>query len=345
VTAAWSPQISEDEQQGLITALSEVWHEADALPTWRALAARGSKFVMGWGSLRPRVVLVGEAPGEDEDRERMPFVGRSGQLLDRLLAESGVSRELDCWVTNVVKRRPPDETGKNRTPTGEEVRESAPYLLREVELLAPLVVVTLGNTPLRVLHPGGTTISRCHGMARALDSGLVHLPAYHPSYALRSADGEQELREDLAMLGLLLRPTRTMRVGSTGTRHGCTPEQLAALRQVLRELPGRELHHGDCVGFDDQAHDVAESLGYRVVVHPPTESSLAAGRAGDERREPRPYLVRNEDILRETEELVACPSGPESMRSGTWSTVRRARQLRRPITTVWPDGRVERRAP
>lgn len=208
VTAAWSPEISEDEQFRLVNALCETWHEADALASWRALVARDSKFVMGWGPLRPRAVLVGEAPGRDEDRERRPFVGRSGQLLDRLLVEAGVSREQDCWVTNVVKRRPVDDAGKNRTPTADEVSESAPFLLREIELLAPLVVVTLGNTPLRVLWPGGPTISRCHGAARVLDSGLVHLPAYHPSYALRSADGEQELREDLKTLGGLLEVTR-----------------------------------------------------------------------------------------------------------------------------------------
>ncbi len=340
--SVWSPSITDVEQHRLISELAAVWRDADTLPSWRALAARGSRFVMGWGSLRPRVVLVGEAPGADEDRERVPFVGRSGQLLGRLLAGAGVDRERDCWVTNTVKRRTVDDAGGNRTPTGDEIRESAPALLREVELLAPLVVVTLGNTPLRVLWPGGPTISRCHGEARVLESGLVHLPAYHPSYALRSTEGEQDLRGDLETLGVLLRVSRTLRVGATGTRHGCTQEQLAALRRVLRGLPGRALHHGDCLGFDDEVHGVARELGYRVVVRPPTEQALAAGHQGDERREPRPYLARNEDILRDTEVLVACPEGPETTRSGTWSTVRRARQLHRPIITVWPDGRVER---
>lgn len=131
-------------------------------------------------------------------------------------------------------------------------------------------------------------------------------------------------------------------VGFTGTKDGLTVLQLAALEQLLGSVPaGRELHHGDCVGADDAAHRIARALSWRVVVHPPLNQRRACGHLGDVRLPPADFLQRNDAIVRATGLLVACPATDvEQERSGTWSTVRRARARRRPIGLVLPDGTV-----
>jgi len=112
------------------------------------------------------------------------------------------------------------------------------------------------------------------------------------------------------------------------------------MRQLL-EPDGGEVHHGDCVGADDQVGSFAAKLsGVTVTLHPPTNPSKRAFCAADEVREAKPYLDRNRDIVDETELLVAFPKGPEEKRSGTWATVRYARKLDRQIMYVWPDGTV-----
>ncbi len=119
----------------------------------------------------------------------------------------------------------------------------------------------------------------------------------------------------------------TRRIGFTGGRRLPSHEQLEWLTETLAELyePGAELHHGDCVGKDATAHLVALRIGYRVVVHPPDVDFFRAHCVGfAEMRAQRPYLLRNNDIVRETATLVAVPDGGPRGRSGTWYTVRRA---------------------
>lgn len=136
----------------------------------------------------------------------------------------------------------------------------------------------------------------------------------------------------------------THRVGFTGTQAGTTPQQRETLTAVLADL--REhgfdcFHHGDCVGADSEAHDIAKSLGFKIYVHPPLVRTKRAFRTGRVSYAPRPYMERNEEIIRRTSELVACPPGAEEkMRSGTWATIRRARKAGKPLTIVWPDGNV-----
>ena len=133
-----------------------------------------------------------------------------------------------------------------------------------------------------------------------------------------------------------------MKIGFTGTQRGTTELQIRSLREILENMTG-ELHHGDCVGADAEAHDVARSFGLRVVVHPPIKSGKRAWKKGDETREPREYLERNGEIVLETEMLVATPGEfQEQLRSGTWSTVRRARRMGGHIVIVFPDGSVRR---
>lgn len=129
------------------------------------------------------------------------------------------------------------------------------------------------------------------------------------------------------------------RLGFTGTRQGMTVAQERQVRDwIVGEL---ELHHGDCVGSDAEAHRAAIDLGLRVVVHPPYDDKLRAFCSGaDEVREPLPYLVRNRNIVDETDILIATPEGPEKLRSGTWATIRHAQRQGKPQFIVMPDGEV-----
>lgn len=130
--------------------------------------------------------------------------------------------------------------------------------------------------------------------------------------------------------------------GFTGSRLIPAPAQAAALWRWFSERRGW-LHHGDCVGSDKAAHIAAKAACWRVTAHP----GLSAARLcafvsdADERRPPKPNLARNSDIVDETAELVATPDGPERLRSGTWSTIRKARALGRQVTIIWPDGRID----
>lgn len=134
-----------------------------------------------------------------------------------------------------------------------------------------------------------------------------------------------------------------MNLGFTGTRRGCTEPQLRGLRIVFEEgwrTGPHTLHHGDCIGADKQAHRIARELSWRIVGHPPENYSKRAMCKCDELRPEKSYLCRNREIVLETQALVACPQGPEQVRSGTWYTVRFARLRRRPIYIIWPDGRI-----
>lgn len=132
-----------------------------------------------------------------------------------------------------------------------------------------------------------------------------------------------------------------MRIGFTGTRQGMTGEQTRALREMLSLHPDAVFHHGDCAGADEQAHDIAVSLGCSVVIHPPLDNKQRAFKSAPRTRAPKPYLGRNKAIVRETELLIAAPADAmEQHRSGTWPTVRYARQMGRPVRIILPDGSV-----
>jgi len=127
-----------------------------------------------------------------------------------------------------------------------------------------------------------------------------------------------------------------LKIGFTGTKGGMSiPQQLALsviLDGNLERVVGWQFHDGDCVGADAEAHDIAAQLGYYLVGHPPLDDKLRAWRSYDEIRDPKEYLLRNLDIVKECDILIAAPkSHTETLRSGTWSTVRRARELRVPV--------------
>jgi len=152
-----------------------------------------TKVVFGTGSGQSGLLFVGEGPGRDEDLQGEPFVGRSGQLLDRLvLEELGLTRA-SSYIANVVKCRPPG----NRDPLPDEVAACAPYLEGQLSLLDPAVVITLGNVATRVLLQTDEPISALRGREHPW-RGRVVVPTFHPAYALRGGGGVMaQMRADL----------------------------------------------------------------------------------------------------------------------------------------------------
>jgi uracil-DNA glycosylase len=166
--------------------------------------------VPGEGDPSTEVVFVGEGPGFNEDREGRPFIGRAGDLLVKLLASIGWGRE-DVFITNVVKCRPPD----NRDPQPDEIAACAPFLRRQLEVLDPAVVVTLGRFSMGTFMPGAR-ISQAHGTVRPVDpatgarSALV-FAMYHPAAALRTPAIERESYADIAAVPAALIDSRRRR--------------------------------------------------------------------------------------------------------------------------------------
>lgn len=150
-----------------------------------------NRFVFGTGHPRPRILFIGEGPGAEEDQQGLPFVGRAGQLLTGLIHALGLVRE-DVYITNVVKCRPPG----NRNPEPDEVAACLPILKRQIELLDPTLIVTLGNVPLKVLNPNALGITKERG--RVFHHGRWPVfPTFHPSFLLRSPDAIADCWADL----------------------------------------------------------------------------------------------------------------------------------------------------
>lgn len=132
-----------------------------------------------------------------------------------------------------------------------------------------------------------------------------------------------------------------MHVGFTGTQRGMTLNQWGALWGLLTARAPGDFHEGDCIGADRQAAYGARLAGFRIIGHPPTNSSKRANFAADEWREPAPYMVRNHNIVDASQEMIATPGEfEEQLRSGTWATVRYARRVGKPVHVILPDGRV-----
>ena len=163
--------------------------------------------VFGEGPIGAKVLLVGEAPGEQESLQGRPFVGRAGKNLDHFLEVAGLSRR-ELYVTNLVKFRPtkisPAGRIVNRTPTQEEIRLFQPWLLREIAMIRPECVVTLGNVPLRALAGNECVIGAAHGRFLRVEVGRVYA-MYHPASVLYNPTLRQTYREDLERLAAHLR--------------------------------------------------------------------------------------------------------------------------------------------
>lgn len=152
-----------------------------------------ANLVFGEGNIDCAVMFIGEAPGANEDRERRPFVGRGGQLLDRMI-ESIAWKRGDTYITNIVKRRPPE----NRDPFPAEIEAYKPYLTRQIAIIAPKIIVTLGRFSMNYFLPEAK-ITRDHGKVFMID-GRIIFPVYHPAAALRSTEMANTLAGDFKRL-------------------------------------------------------------------------------------------------------------------------------------------------
>jgi len=158
-----------------------------------------TQIVFGVGNPNADLMFVGEAPGQDEDLQGFPFVGRAGQLLTRIIEAIDLERE-DVYIANVLKCRPP----QNRNPEPDEVESCQPFLRRQIEAVNPTVIVALGSFAARTLLQTEEAISRLRG--RVYRYGQASLVAtYHPAYLLRSPDKKRETWEDMKKVRALLR--------------------------------------------------------------------------------------------------------------------------------------------
>ena len=166
------------------------------------LAETRTKAVFGAGNADADLMFVGEAPGAEEDRQGLPFVGRAGQLLEELLGEIGLTRE-DVFIANVLKSRPPG----NRDPLPLEIDACKPYLWRQIELIEPRVIATLGNFATKLLSGNPAGITRVRGTPQVHELGgrtVFLFPLLHPAAALRTPAMKETLRGDFAKLPALL---------------------------------------------------------------------------------------------------------------------------------------------
>ena len=164
------------------------------------LSAGRTQTVFGVGHEQAQWMLVGEAPGEQEDRQGEPFVGRAGQLLDRMLHAIGLTRgeagpEQQVYIANVIKCRPP----ANRNPQPAEVAQCAPYLARQLALVQPRIVLAMGRFAAQTLLKTDAPIGRLRGQVHRLDSGVPVVVTYHPAYLLRNPADKALVWDDLCL--------------------------------------------------------------------------------------------------------------------------------------------------
>lgn len=162
------------------------------------LKSTAATTVFGEGNSQARLMLIGEAPGADEDRQGRPFVGRCGKLLDKMLSAINFTRE-ECYITNVLPWRPPG----NRTPTDDEIAICLPFLKRQIELIAPDIILLLGGIALKSVTDNPDSISRTRGkwLSYNIENKEINvLATYHPSYVLRSSAQKAKVWADLLRL-------------------------------------------------------------------------------------------------------------------------------------------------
>ncbi|WP_213774170.1 uracil-DNA glycosylase [Bradyrhizobium sp. dw_78] len=172
-----------------------------------ALKHTATRLVFGDGNPQARIMFVGEAPGRDEDIEGLPFVGRSGKLLDRMIGAIGLDRS-SAYIANVIPWRPPG----NRTPTPQETQICLPFIRRQIELVNPDVLVTLGNPSTQTLLSIREGIMRTRGRWFDYDTGtrtIRALPTFHPAYLLRSPSYKRMSWQDLRSIAKALEQTKS----------------------------------------------------------------------------------------------------------------------------------------
>jgi uracil-DNA glycosylase family 4 len=205
--------------------LVEVYREASVCELC-PLSETRTNVVFGSGNSDANLMFVGEAPGAEEDRQGLPFVGRAGSLLAELLEGIGMTRE-DVWITNVLRCRPPG----NRDPQPIEIESCQPYTYRQVELIEPRVIGTLGNFATKLLTGSRTGITKVRGTVQVHEIGgrtVFLMPLLHPAAALRTPSLVDTLREDFAKLPELISKPLPEAAGPTPSAADLAPEVVPA---------------------------------------------------------------------------------------------------------------------
>ena len=182
--------------------LKAAWQQAQACTKCPQLAATRNTVVFGAGNADADLMFVGEAPGANEDKQGLPFVGQAGRLLEKLLDEIGLARS-DVFIANTLMCRPPG----NRDPQPDELEACRPYLLEKVRLIEPKVIVTLGNFATKLITANQTGITKVRGRPQTHELGertVRVFPILHPAAALRTPGLRATMSEDFATLGRLL---------------------------------------------------------------------------------------------------------------------------------------------
>ncbi len=225
--------------------LKAVWQQASGCTLCPQLAAARTTVVFGSGHADADLMFVGEAPGANEDQQGVPFVGQAGRLLDTLLGEIGLTRG-DVFVANVLKCRPPG----NRDPLPQEIDACQDYLFRQIELIEPRVVCTLGNFATKLLRGDPTGITRLHGREelRLIGPRNVRLyPIYHPAAALYTPAMLATLRADFARLPeLLALPALTQPERSRSPSPSSSPSSSSPSRSWCSCRPSRPTGSSAC---------------------------------------------------------------------------------------------------
>ena len=175
--------------------------EIIAQDTTPELSSQAIQLVMGSGNLDADIVFIGEAPGKKEDETGLPFVGASGRFLDAMLEAAGMVRA-DVYITNIVKYRPPN----NRDPSPAEKQAFLPYLLRQLDIISPKVVITLGRHSMEYFLPDAT-IGEVHSTPHTVRLGerdIVIIPLFHPAAALYNGSIRQTLIDDFIRIPTLI---------------------------------------------------------------------------------------------------------------------------------------------
>lgn len=182
--------MTDDDKQAQLNRIRDEIINKNICPE---LAKQATNLVMGDGNLNADIVFIGEAPGKNEDEQGLPFIGAAGRFLNEMLAEAGMQRS-DVYITNIVKYRPPN----NRDPEPDEKKAFWPYLLKQLQIIQPKVVITLGRHSMEYFLPG-MRISAIHGEPKRIQFGkdkLVIIPLFHPAAALYNGSLRQTLIDD-----------------------------------------------------------------------------------------------------------------------------------------------------
>ena len=196
ITQTFTPKNKSQDSAKNINSLSELFEKYKACQRC-TLGQTRNNLVFGGGLSNPPIMFIGEGPGADEDSQGEPFVGRAGRLLTKMISSIGIERD-DVYITNIVKCRPPE----NRNPTPAEISCCLPIIKKQIEILNPKLIVTLGNIPTKTFITDANGITKAHGKIKHYEKWTL-LPTFHPSYLLRNRSAMPNAWDDFKIIAEL----------------------------------------------------------------------------------------------------------------------------------------------